>query len=425
MKQVVSFLFLVSLISTASAAQQIFTIQPSMMPEMAKSGEYKVGVQTLSAVNKKQLSLTNFTLSENRKLTFEVWYPAAQDDVSKLAIYENVTRSHTPFQIQGEAYRDAPLLEGKTSPLVVLSHGYTGYRTIMYYLGEHLASHGYIVVGIDHTGSTNQEIDFADNPGAGFVSTLLNRARDQQFVLDYFSSQASPFIAITNAQDASVIGYSMGGFGALNTVGGCYEFTSAGLQRLGFPEASAKSMLPVFNFCAAGRKAPDPRWKAMVAMAPWGQELNVHAPSSLAKIAIPTLYVAGDQDDIVGFDKGVKRLYEQTGSEHNYMLVYENARHNFAPHPAPIEAYDSDLDLGHYVEPAWDSEKLTRINEHMILAFLDCHIKQQATACKMLPIREIATQIKQSDGKLTPAWPGFPDRWGAGIRFIRADGQAE
>jgi predicted dienelactone hydrolase len=402
------------------SAEQLFTEQPGVMPELAKTGQYKVGVKTIEVVNPAQMDLTDFTSKKDRSLTLEVWYPSIGDKKSHKATYKNVTRLHKPFELQGDAYRDASALTEGQFPLVVLSHGYTGYRTIMFYLGEHLASHGYVVVGIDHTDSTTGDVDFNKSPGSGFVSTLVNRARDQQFVLEHFSHTSNPLSSITDTNNAAVVGYSMGGFGAINTVGGCYEFSAEGLQRLGFPETAAHALLPVFNFCQAGRDAVDPRWKSMIAFAPWGQELNVHNADSLKNIKVPTLYVTGDQDDISGHELGVKKMFEQTGSEHNYMLVYKNARHNFAPHPAPKIAYEDEADLGHYFEPAWNNEVLTRIDEHMSLAFLDCHVKGIQAKCDFLPKRVDITQVKLADGKLTPAWPGFAERWGTGVSFIRA-----
>lgn len=412
-------LVLASLLASASvmsAPEQLFTQQPTMMPELAKNGQYKVGVQTLDVVNPKQLNLADFQSQKDRPLTLEVWYPANITEKDALASYYNVTRLHKPFSLQGDAFRDAAAQSG-SYPLVVLSHGYTGYRTIMFYLGEHLASHGYVVVGIDHTDSTNQDIDFVNNGGAGFVSTLLNRSRDQQFVLEYFSKPETPLATIVNSDKAAVIGYSMGGFGAINTVGGCYDFSQQGLQRLGFPEQAAAAMLPLFNFCHAGKQQADSRWKAMVAFAPWGQELNVHKAESLAAIDTPSLYVSGDHDDISGHEHGVKKLFEQTGGEHTYLMTFENARHNFAPHPAPKVAYENDADIGHYIEPSWNNEILTRINEHMTLAFLDCYVKESEKSCGYLPKRTSITQVKNAEGKLSEPWPGFPHRWGTGVTF--------
>lgn len=407
----------------AIESEQLFTEQPTVTPALANNGGWPVGVKTIQLVNADQLNTTDFTSTTDRALTVEVWYPARAPKSTRTqrATYEDQTRSGASFSLQGEAVRNAKQALGKEQfPLVVISHGYTGYRSIMFYLAEHLASHGYVVASIDHTDSTNAEIDFATAPGAGFVSTLLNRARDQQFVLEALNNGKTHKLAtLIDPERAAVIGYSMGGYGALNTVGGCYDFSVPFLQGMGIPAEAAPSMTPLFNICAAGRESADPRWRAMIAISPWGGEQNVHSAEALAALRMPMMFVAGDQDDISGYEDGIKKLYEQTGSTEKVLMVYENARHNTAAHPAPKVAYSNDLDIGHYFEPSWNSETITRINEHMTLAFLNCHVKADEKACGYLPAREDITQHKQSDGKLSPPWPGFSDRWGAGVRFIR------
>lgn len=407
---------------TTHATEQLFTTQKSVTPKLAHAGNYNVGVRTIKVVNPKQLDATNFSNIADRELTLEMWYPSGKTPSTVTATYQDQTRSGKAFSLQGEAYRG---LEVDTSlapsPLIVLSHGYTGYRSMMFYLGEHLASHGYIVASIDHSGSTNKDIDFTSNAGAGFASTLYHRARDQQFVLDYLNSKTSEFSAAIDPESAAVIGYSMGGYGALNTIGGCYNFTQEFLIGMSFPEDAAAELAAKFSSCSAGRDSVDRRWKAMVSFAPWGGEQNVHEPASLLKINVPTMIVGGDQDDVSGFENGIAKLFMQLGSKDKYLMVYENARHNIAAHPAPKVAYDNDLDLGHYYEPSWNSETITRINKHMVLAFLDHHVRQDKTAGTFLPTRELATQTKGTDGKLNAPWPGFPDRWATGVRFIRGE----
>jgi predicted dienelactone hydrolase len=434
------FITLILLMPTSSySGEQLFTKQPSVTPELAQSGSYNVGVRTVNVEHPNQLNTSDFVSIANRKLTLEIWYPSSnissktsskisaktaepkQVSISK-ATYQDQTRSGKPFELQGNAYRDTEIDSslGKF-PLIVLSHGYTGYRSMMFYLAEHLASHGYVVASIDHTDSTNREINFSNNPGAGFASTLYNRARDQQFVLDHLNHISSKFSTLIDSTSAAVIGYSMGGYGAINTVGGCYNFSPEYLAGLGFPAESLEMFTKAFNSCSAGRKSVDPRWKAMVALAPWGGEQFVHEAESLANITVPVMLVAGDQDDVSGFEDGVATLFMQIGSKHKYMMVYENARHNIAAHPAPIAAYDNDLDIGHYYEPSWNSETITRINKHMVLAFLDHHVKQNKAAGEYLPTRESATQSKGQDGKLNAPWPGFPDRWAVGLSFVRGE----
>lgn len=414
--------------------EQLYTHQPTVTPALSSTGEYTIGVQTITVTNPDQVSAKDFKSKADRPLTLEVWYPSQDSDSADPTSYKNVTRSGQAINLQGIAYRDSTPLDSSESitqgtsgrfPLVVISHGYTGYRTIMFYLAEHLASHGYVVAAIDHTDSTNAEIDFVKASGAGFPSTLINRARDQQFVLDYFGNDNSPLAKIVNTDSASIIGYSMGGYGALNTVGACYTFSAKILQGFGMPAEAATALLPIFNSCNAGRDAADPRWQAMMAFAPWGGEHNVHSPDSLAKIKIPSMFVSGSEDDISGYKNGVRKLFTQTGSPDKYLMVYENARHNIAAHPAPKVAYDSDLDIGHHYEPSWSIETINRINMHMSQAFLDCHIKGVESACGYLPVRENITQTKQADGSLSKAWPGFKERWGNGVKFYRSDAKLD
>ena len=410
--------------------EQLYTHQPTVTPELSNFGEFTVGVQTITAKNPGQISAKDFTSKVDRPLTLEVWYPSQHSNFAVPTSYKNVTRSGKSINLQGIAFRDlAPLGSLKSTPeepldkfpLVVISHGYTGYRTIMFYLAEHLASHGYVVAAIDHTDSTNAEIDFVKASSAGFPSTLINRARDQQFVLDYFSNNNSPLSKIVNTDTASIVGYSMGGYGALNTVGACYSFSAEMLQGFGMPAQATTSLLPIFNSCNAGRKAADPRWHAMLAFAPWGGEHDVHSPESLAEIKIPSMFVAGSEDDISGYKNGVRKLFDQTGSPDKYLMVYENARHNIAAHPAPQVAYDNELDIGHHYEPSWNIETINRINMHMSLAFLDCYIKGAKPACGYLPVTQSITQTKLADGSLSKAWPGFKQRWGSGVQFYRSD----
>jgi len=408
------------------AAEQLFSTQDSVTPELAHPGKYRVGVQTISVVNPKQLSTVDFSSIADRPLTLEVWYPSSKiekkQSESTKASYQDQTRSGKSFSLQGQAYRNLELDASLApAPLIILSHGYTGYRSMMFYLGEHLASHGYIVASIDHTDSTNKEINFNQDAGAGFASTLYNRARDQQFALDYLSSTNSQFSSLLSTTSAAIIGFSMGGYGALNTIGGCYNFSSAFLKEMGFPKNAVANIAETLNNCSAGRTSVDPRWKAMVSFAPWGGEQGIHKPSSLANIKLPTMLVGGDQDDVSGFEDGVAKLFRQIGSKDKYLMVYENARHNIAAHPAPKVAFDNDLDIGHYYEPSWNSETITRINKHMVLAFLNHHVRRDKVAKTYLPKRELATQTKDENGKLNAPWPGFPDRWAVGIRFVRGE----
>jgi len=407
-----------ALITPAFAAQTLYKPFPAdVMPSLSDKGSHSVGVKTIEAAYPN--TVRDITGKEvKRALTLEVWYPAGSE--TQTAIYKNETRSGQKFEIQSDAYRDAPIAqENEKYPVVIISHGYTGYRTLMYYLGEHLASHGYVVAAIDHTDSTNKDVNFAENPYSGFPSTLLNRSRDQILTLHTIGENAF-FENQIDASKAGVIGYSMGGYGAVSTVGGCYAFDDKSAATFtGTQDPKTIALVKqALNTCAGGNEnssATLPAWKAALALAPWGGQHQLFDVESLNNIKVPVLYVAGDNDDISGYD-GVKWLFENTGSKGTKLLTVKNARHNVAPHPAPKEAYSSEFDLGSYIEPAWEVQKLNAINEHFALALMNCHVKALPEFCEYLNVEGTSAQVPV-DGKKPEPWKGFDDRWALGLEM--------
>ena len=403
---------------SVSAAQTLYKPFPAdVMPSLSEKGNYDVGVKTIEAAYPAKVKDIAGNEVE-RSLTLEVWYPAASS--AQKATYINETRSGQVFEVQADASRDAPIAAADTDfPVIVISHGYTGYRTLMFYLGEHLASHGYVVAAIDHTDSTNKDVNFAENPYSGFPSTLLNRSRDQVLTLNSISENTF-FKESVDASKAGVIGYSMGGYGAVSTVGGCYAFndqTAATFTGTQDPKTAAL-IKEALNTCAGGKASSEealPAWKAALALAPWGGQHQLFDVQSLNNIKVPVLYVAGDNDDISGYD-GIKWLFDNTGSKESKLLTIKNARHNVAPHPAPKEAYGSEFDLGSYIEPAWEVQKLNAINEHFALALMNCHVKALPEYCGYLNVNGSSAQVPVN-GKKPEPWKGFDDRWALGLEM--------
>src|SRR5690606_1529954 len=91
--------------------------------------------------------------------------------------------------------------ENNTYGAIAISPGYTGTQSSIAWLGERIASHGFVVIAID----TNTTLDQPDS-----------RARQLNAALDYMLTDASS--AVRNRIDASrlaVMGHSMGGGGTL------------------------------------------------------------------------------------------------------------------------------------------------------------------------------------------------------------------
>ena len=393
-------------------------------PDLAATGTYSVGVRTERLVHHDQLDIlvTPPGQHHDRALRVELWYPASlRPGQQPGTTYTDVLgagandpkRPNTPFQFAGRAVRNAvPDPEGRY-PLVILSHGYPGSRLQMSYLSEHLASRGYVVAAIDHTDSTR-----ADK--AGFASTLLNRPLDDLFVLDQVAAWARPnsghwLAGKVDVDHSALIGYSMGGYGAL-LVGG------AGLSQVAvnFVPGGALQRLQAGNPEYA--KLHDPRIKALIAFAPWGGRQGFFDAKGLAGLTLPTLFVVGDQDDIAGYSDGVRRLAEGAVNADRYLLVYQNARHNVAPNPPPPAASANPEDFSAYSEPAWDSTRLNNLNQHFVTAFLDQQLKGQdrSNYLTLVP-KAIDGQWKvDAQGKPLPGhtyWAGFRNRSAVGMEF--------
>ncbi|WP_276168508.1 alpha/beta hydrolase family protein [Zobellia alginiliquefaciens] len=416
--------FVLLLCATITVQAQEFLYGDALpdAPELSNRGEHTVGVRTLNITHKNQVDILNSKGGTDpmydRPLTIEVWYPSeAPTDKGATVTYEEVmgTRGDTlrplvPFSFKGRAYRDAsPKATTGGYPLIVVSHGYVGSRYLMTYLTENLASKGYVVVSIDHTDSTFKDAN-------AFQSTLLNRAKDIKFVINTVvekgnSASKDQLSGMIDAENIGIVGYSMGGYGVLNVGGAGY---SDGLtvffgQMTG--GSSAISALAASN--AEYQKQIDPRIKAVVAFAPWGMERGVWDANGLAGLKKPTLFIAGDQDDISGYEKGIKAIYEGAVNADRYLLTYKNARHNVAPNPPPAEALQPGLHIDEYyryAEPSWDQRKINNINQHFLTAFLGTHLKGENNDAYL----NIPKESNAQD------WHGFKPRSSTGMELRHA-----
>lgn len=386
-------------------------------PELAKRGEYKIGVRTMELVNKNQVDVLKskggVEAMYDRPLKVEIWYPAdVADDMKESVTYDHVLgmlndpkRPLTPFQFNGRAIREAkPKTANGAFPLIIVSHGYVGSRYLMTYLTENLASKGYVVVAIDHFEST-----YAD--AAPFPSTLLNRAKDILFILNQMAELSKPnsnsFLAgLADANNTGIIGYSMGGYGALNAAGAGYSPQAVTL--FGTMTGGNKAIEVRTTNNPAFVASQDTRIKAVVAFAPWGMQRGVWDTEGLKGLKVPTFFVAGSQDDVSGYEDGIKAIYKGAVNTERYLLTYMNARHNVAPNPPPVESYKNPKNYEHFSEPAWNEKRINNINQHFVTAFMGIQLKHQDLG-KFLSVQP------NSNEKL---WTGFVPRSSVGLELL-------
>jgi predicted dienelactone hydrolase len=276
----------------------------------------------------------------NRPLLLEVWYPADSRYAGQ-DLDTNTQDAFTVLPLRQAAVRDATVDAG-AYPLVLFSHTSAGHRRQSTFLCTHLASHGYVVAAVDHTGNTAA----AERATTGKTLTpaerdayieqiIADRVPDLCFLLDQVLAGAagdvSPHI---DEQRIGMIGWSFGGWTVL-----------AALET-------------------------DDRCRAVVALAPGGNSKPLPGiiPATLTfawKREVPTLLLVAEDDRFTPMP-GQYELFARTPSS-KQMFILRGADH---------------LHFGDQIDepegcPAEDAHTFTR---GLALAHLDAVLKHNLAA---------------------------------------------
>ena len=199
-------------IMLSSISKYAFPVLAMPLP----SGDFPIGTESFVITDENRDEL--YGAEGKRKIKIQIWYPAESTEghdlvpwiedgrvVAQALAVDNGLASfmlnHTE-QIMSNSYLEAPISESSYDyPIVVISHGWRGFRNLHTDLAEELASIGYIVIGIDHTyGSvatvfSDEEIAYLNLEALpdreettdfiGYANTLVNTyAGDITLVLD-------------------------------------------------------------------------------------------------------------------------------------------------------------------------------------------------------------------------------------------------
>ena len=367
-------------------------------PELAALGPQPVGVADVELVQPGQadpLQGQEQPAVVDRHLALKIWYPAAAP--GKGTIYRSALPGENgkdvAFSVPGIASPGSRAAPGKF-PLVILAHGYSNTPAVLSWLGENLASKGYVVVAPD----------FRDPPitirtAAAAAGPLARRPLDIAFVAAEAQRRAraglGPF-ATADADRTVLIGYSMGGYGVLTAAGAPLDSALAGATR--------DVLAP---YVANGPRAGELKvagLKAVVAISPPMalRGTNMWASPGVAAIRAPTLFIVGSQDHVVGYDPGVRTLFAQEIHAPRYLLTFREAAHSIALIGAPPEMRGSFWDMDWFEDAVWRKDRLMAIETHFITAFLDRYVKDDQAKAAYID----GLTPDSNDGRWAGAPPG-------------------
>ena len=338
----------------------------------------------------------------SRQLTVSIYYPAqtaAGPAATRQSSLVGSDGNQVTFTVPGIAVANAAPSPGRF-PLVILAHGFNNTPLVLSWLAENLATKGYVVAA-----PAFQDPPKFDAPSALFA--FAHRPLDIAAIAaeaQHLAAGTDAVFAHADPDRTAVIGYSMGGYGAVAVAGAPLD------------PALAKATGGLMADYVAGAPKADTlkvaHLKAVVAISPATHlgPLPMFAPGAFAAITVPTFLIAGSQDHVVGYD-AVHALFEAETNAPRYLLTFREAGHNIALIPAPAEMRARLWDQDWFEDPVWSKTRLIGIEAHFITAFLDRFVKGDASRAAYLdglvPNSDDGTWAKpDSYGAFSPGPPG-------------------
>jgi hypothetical protein len=291
------------------------------------SGPETIGTITVELTDPERDATYGLTPGAPRRLVAQVWYPALPvDDVepvlwseewdivapgmSELLGLPGWFLNHTRY-VESHSVPSAPIALG-SFPIVIYSHGWTGFRTIAVNQIETLASNGFIVVAVDHTyGAVATR--FADGEVVPYDPAALP---DVEEVGEEAYAEASETLVTVFSEDLATVVNALeagsgGPFGAIAE--------GADVTRLGLYGHSTGGGAAI-EFCLQ-----DERCDAVLGLDPWVEPI----PDRVIAVSAtrPALYMRSDEWRGNENDAILRGISERS-TETTYWVGVEGASHN-------------------------------------------------------------------------------------------------
>lgn len=199
----------------------------------APNREVKVGRLHLSLSDDERM---NWSGDGPRPLSATVWYPASSENSEQ-------EWSAGVFRF-GYSVLNAPFVDTRQRPLIVLSHGTGGSAAQLSWLAEHLVTGGYMVAAVNHHGNT--AVEEKQWPAAFVLPS--ERSRDLTVLIDKLFEHPEIKVRI-HKERIGAAGFSLGGYSVLGLVGAQLPSFDAWEQRCSSrPESNACQLPPEADF---------------------------------------------------------------------------------------------------------------------------------------------------------------------------------
>lgn len=252
----------------------------------AEAGEHPVGVTTLALPSGPSV---------------EVWYPAAEDgggtvtydtrDFVPEAIRALLT-ADTPAGLTIDADRDLPAAaEEGPFPVVLFSHGFSGFRLQSSFLTSHLASHGFVVAAPDHP-SRDLEHAIVGDVGTDRSQDAAELLESLELLESEAAREGSLLEGAVDGEQVATLGHSAGGGTALLA-------------------------------------ADDPRVDGYVSMAS-GARVGTDDDDATDLPEVPSYFLAGSLDGVVPPDEATRAAFEAAPTPTWYWEIAETGHNGFA-----------------------------------------------------------------------------------------------
>ena len=356
------------------AAQDAPTPEPVGLrpdaPEYAQHGPYWVGTQELVIDE-----------GSEHPIPVTIWYPALNPDNAPEALVYRVAEG-SPAEmylppgwtegatVTGNALKDAPPdASAGPYPLVILSHGFTAPMANVY-IGEHLASQGFIVLAPEHMQ------DAWESVYPSHAIRLLDIQRAIGYA-DTLTAAGGPFEGLIDTEKIAVGGHSAGGMVTYGAGGAPLNWATIEQYCTEVPEdpscadlsAQLEPMANALGLDASSEGMWPAFWDSRVdAIFPISGTMEMYGQEGLADLSVPMLTLYGSLDE---YGPWLTPAYALAGSAQKGEVVFENAGHEVFINSCDTTPWLIAAELTFLcTDEVWDLDRAHDLTNHFITAFL-------------------------------------------------------